>query len=87
MIWKLYLQKKKKNLRLQPSSLILNPKVLIQEFVWSLEILIVNVLDKIYSLYFDYIISMSVLFKIHLFLSKSDELLVLKVEQNPIHFL
>ena len=72
MIWKLYLQKKKKNLRLQPSSLILNPKVLIQEFVWSLEILIVNVLDKIYSLYFDYIISMSVLFKIHLFLSKSD---------------
>ena len=66
MIWKLYLQNKK-NLRLQLSWLILNPKVLIQEFVWSLEILIVNVLDKIYSLYFDYIISMSVSFKIHLF--------------------
>ena len=40
-----------------------NPKVLIQEFVWSSEILIPNVLDIIYSVYFNYIISMSVPFK------------------------
>ena len=36
-----------------------NPKVLIQEFVWSFEILIPNVLDIVHSFYFDCIISMS----------------------------
>ena len=43
MIWKWYLQNNKKNLRLQLSQLIFktpyNAKVLIQEFVWSFEIL------------------------------------------------
>ena len=38
-----------------------------QEFVWSSEILIPNVLDIIYSFYFDYIISMSIPFKGRLF--------------------
>ena len=44
-----------------------NPKVLIQEFIWSFEVLIPNVLDIIYSFYFDYIISMPVPLKRHLF--------------------
>ena len=44
-----------------------NPKVLIQEFEWSFEILITNILDTIYSFYFDYIIPMSVPFKKCLF--------------------
>ena len=44
-----------------------NPKVLIQEFVLSYEILIPNVLDIIYSFYFDYIISRSIPFKGRLF--------------------
>ena len=48
-----------------------NPKVLIQKFVWSFEILIPNVLDIIYSFYFDYIISTSVPFMTS-FLSKYD---------------
>ena len=64
MIWKSYLQNKKKNLRattfvVNISKLHTNSKVLLQEFVWSFEILILNVLDIIYSFYFDYIISMS----------------------------
>ena len=52
-IWKLYLQNKEKNLLkatifvVSISKLHTNPKVLIQEFVWSFEILIVNVLDII----------------------------------------
>ena len=46
----------------------INPKVLIQEFVWSFEILIPNVLDIIYSFYFDYIISRARLFKARLVL-------------------
>ena len=54
-----------------------NPKVLIQEFVWSIEI--------------DHIISMSIPFKRHLFFVKIRciiaELLSLKVEQYPIHLL
>ena len=49
-----------------------NPKVLIQEFIWIFEVLITNVLDIIYSFIFDYIISMPVPLKRHLFLSKSD---------------
>ena len=44
-----------------------NPKVLIQEFIWSFEVLIPNFLDIIYSFYFDYIISMPVPLKRHLF--------------------
>ena len=44
-----------------------NPKVLIQKFIWSVEVLIPNVLDIIYSFCFDYIISMPVPFKRHLF--------------------
>ena len=44
-----------------------NPKILVHEFVWSFEVLITNVLDIIYYVYFDYIISMSVPFKRHLF--------------------
>ena len=44
-----------------------NPKVLIQEFIWSFEVLITNVLDIIYSFIFDYITSMPVPFKRHLF--------------------
>ena len=44
-----------------------NTKVLIQEFVWSFEILIPNILAIIYSFYLDYIISMSVPSKIHHF--------------------
>ena len=77
MIWKLYLQNKKKYLRattfvVNISKLHTNSKVLIQEFVWSFEILILNVLDIIYSFYFDYIISMSQHFNRHLFLSRSD---------------
>ena len=43
-----------------------NPKVLIQEFQWSFEILIPNVLDIVHSFYFDYIMSMSIPFKRHL---------------------
>ena len=39
-----------------------NPKVLIQEFVWSFKILIPNVLDIIYSCYFDYVIFMPIPF-------------------------
>ena len=42
-------------------------KVFIQEFVWSSEILIPNVLDIIYFFYFDNIISMSIPFKGRLF--------------------
>ena len=44
---------------------------MIQEFLWSFEILITNVLDIIYSFYFDYIISMSVPFKRRLFSQNS----------------
>ena len=44
-----------------------NPKVLIQKFIWNFEVLITNVLDTIYYFYFNYIISMSVPFKRHLF--------------------
>ena len=54
------------------SKLHTNPKVLIQEFLRSFEALMMNVLDIIYSFYFDYIISMPVPFKRHFFLSKSD---------------
>ena len=50
-----------------------NPKVLIQEFVWSFEILIPNVLYIIHSFYLDYIIPMVIAFKRHLFC------------QNPIY--
>ena len=39
----------------------------IQEFAWSSEILIPNILDIIYSFYFDYIISTSIPFKGRLF--------------------
>ena len=39
----------------------------IQEFAWSSEILIPNILDIIYSFYFDYIISKSIPFKGRLF--------------------
>ena len=49
-----------------------NPIVLVQEFVWSFEILIPNVLGIIYAFYFDYIISMSISFKRHFSPSKSD---------------
>ena len=42
-------------------------KFLIQEFVLSSEILIPNILDVIYSFYFDYIMSMSIPFKGRLF--------------------
>ena len=65
-----------------------NPKVLIQGFVWSFEILITNVLPLTYSIYFDYIMSMSVPFKKHLFCQIrciTAELSTLKVEQYPIH--
>ena len=48
-----------------------NPKVLIQGFVWSFEILITNVLPLTYSIYFDYIMSMSVPFK-NIFFVKFD---------------
>ena len=44
-----------------------NPRALIQEFQWSFEILIPNVLDIVHSFYFDYIISMPMSFKRHLF--------------------
>ena len=44
-----------------------NPKVLIQEFIWSFEILITNVLDIIYSFIFVYLISIPVPFIGHLF--------------------
>ena len=47
-----------------------NPKVWIQEFVWSFESLNPNVLDITYSSCFDYIISMSIPFKGHLFFVK-----------------
>ena len=49
-----------------------NPKVWIQEFIWIFEVLITNVFDIIYPFIFDYIISMSVSFKRHFFLSKPD---------------
>ena len=67
-----------------------NPKVLIQEFIWSFEVLITNVLDIICSFIFDYIISMPVPFKRHLFVKIrciTAELSALKVEQYPIHLL
>ena len=65
-------------------------KVLIQEFIWSFQILNPNVLDIIYSSYFDYIISMSIPFKRHLFVKVRCiivKLSALKVEQYPIYLL
>ena len=68
-----------------------NPKVLIQEFIWILEVLITKVLDTIYSFIFDCIIFMPVPFERHLFFVKirciNAGLSALKVEQNPIHLL
>ena len=67
-----------------------NPKVLIQEFIWRFEIFIPNVLNKIYSLSFDYIISILIPFKRHLFVKIRciiAELSALEVEQYPIHLL
>ena len=52
-----------------------NPKVLIQGFVWSFEILITNVLALTHPFYFDYTISMLMSFERHLFC------------QNPIFIL
>ena len=44
-----------------------NPKVLIQGFVWSFEILITKVLALTHPFYFDYTISMLMSFERHLF--------------------
>ena len=50
-----------------------NPKVLIQGFVWSFEILIANVLALTYFFYFDYLFSISIPLQRHVFfLSKCD---------------
>ena len=68
----------------------INPKVLIQEFVWSFKIFIPNVLDIICSFYFDYIISMSIPFKTHIFCQNLMYILALsalKVKQYPIYLL
>ena len=54
------------------SKLFTNSKVLIRGFVWSLVILIANVLAVTYSFYFDYLFSMSIPFKRYIFLSKSN---------------
>ena len=71
-----------------------NPKVLIQGFVLSFEILIASILALACSFYFDYvIISMSRSFKSqrHLFVKIHclfiAELSALKVEEYPIHLL
>ena len=71
------------------SKLFTNSKVLIRGFVWSLVILIANVLAVTYSFYFDYLFSMSIPFKRYIFFVKIQwiiaELSALKVEQYPIH--
>ena len=55
-----------------------------------MEVLITNVLDIIYSFLFDYIISMPVPFKTHVFVKircMIAELSALKFAQYPIHLL